>query len=71
MGNALDIPGNIKEIAMWKANTTAEWNFFCDPLAAKKVLGSGVPVWLVPLDATNQVPVTRDFMTRLAPKTQT
>lgn len=71
MGGALDIPGNIKEIAMWKANTTAEWNFFCDPLAAKTVIDSGVPVWLVPLDATNQVPVTRDFLTKLASKAQT
>jgi pyrimidine-specific ribonucleoside hydrolase len=71
MGGALDVPGNIKEIAMWKANTTAEWNFFCDPLAAKIVLDSGVPVWLVPLDATNQVPVTQDFITRLGFKDKT
>lgn len=71
MGGALDVPGNIKEIAMWKANTTAEWNFFCDPLAVKTVLDSGVPVWLVPLDATNQVPVTRDFMTQLASQAKT
>jgi pyrimidine-specific ribonucleoside hydrolase len=65
MGGALDVPGNIKEIAAWKTNTTAEWNFFCDPFAAKTVLESGVPVWLVPLDATNQVPVTPDFLGRL------
>jgi len=71
MGGALDVPGNIKEIARWKANTTTEWNFFCDPLAAKTVLDSGVPVWLVPLDATNQVPVTRDFINRLTSKAQT
>jgi pyrimidine-specific ribonucleoside hydrolase len=71
MGGALDVPGNIKEIAMWKTNTTAEWNFFCDPLAAKIVLDSGVPVWLVPLDATNQVPVTQDFITRLGFKDKT
>ncbi len=71
MGGALDVPGNIKEIAMWKANTTAEWNFFCDPLAAKTVLDSGVPVWLVPLDATNQIPVTQDFIARLRSKGKT
>jgi pyrimidine-specific ribonucleoside hydrolase len=34
-------------------------------------LDSGVPVWLIPLDATNQVPVTRDFIVRLASKAQT
>ena len=31
---------------------SAEWNFLCDPAAAKAVLGSGVPVELMPLDAT-------------------
>jgi inosine-uridine nucleoside N-ribohydrolase len=66
MGGALNVPGNIKEIAMWKSNTTAEWNFFCDPLGAKTVLGSGVPIFLVPLDATNQIPVTGDFLARLS-----
>jgi len=71
MGGALDVPGNINEISRWKANTTSEWNFFCDPLAAKTVLDSGIPVWLVPLDATNQVPVTRDFINRLTSKAQT
>jgi len=65
MGGALDVPGNIKEIAAWKANTTAEWNFFCDPWAAKAVLESGIPVWMVPLDATNQMPVTPEFLERL------
>lgn len=65
MGGALDVPGNIKEVAPWKKNTTAEWNFFCDPLAARTVLASRLPVHLVPLDATNQAPVTTDFITRL------
>jgi len=31
---------------------SAEWNFLCDPAAAKAVLNSGVPVELMPLDAT-------------------
>ena len=65
MGGALDAPGNIREVASWKKNTTAEWNFFCDPLAAKTVIDSTVPVYLVPLDATNQIPVTVDFVERL------
>ena len=65
MGGALDVPGNIREVAAWKKNSTAEWNFFCDPLAAKTVIDSGVPVYLVPLDATNQIPVTLDFVNRL------
>lgn len=71
MGGALNVPGNIKEIAAWKANTTVEWNFFCDPLAAKTVIDSGVPVYLVPLDATNQIPVTPDFLDRLSAKVKT
>jgi len=38
-------------------NTTpyAEFNFFSDPLAAKVVFESGLPVTLVPLDVTHQV----------------
>jgi inosine-uridine nucleoside N-ribohydrolase len=66
MGGALDVPGNIKEVAMWKRNTTSEWNFFCDPAAAKTVIDSGIPIYLVPLDATNQIPVTHDFINRLS-----
>jgi inosine-uridine nucleoside N-ribohydrolase len=35
-----------------KPPTVPEWNFRCDPAAARKVLGSGVPIVLVPVDVT-------------------
>jgi pyrimidine-specific ribonucleoside hydrolase len=36
-----------------------------DPRAAAEVFGSGAPITLVPLDATNYVPVTIEFYRRL------
>jgi inosine-uridine nucleoside N-ribohydrolase len=54
MGGAIDVPGVI-------ANRLAEWNIWVDPHAANLVLESGAPIRLVPLDATNMVPVTRSF----------
>jgi inosine-uridine nucleoside N-ribohydrolase len=52
MGGALDVPGNAP------GQPLAETNAWLDPAAARAVLHSGAPVTLVPLDATNQVPVT-------------
>jgi pyrimidine-specific ribonucleoside hydrolase len=56
MGGAVDVPGNIGA-----GHERAEYNLWVDPAAAAQVLDSGVPVMLVPLDATNQVPVTNAF----------
>lgn len=66
MGGALDVPGNIQALDSRSGNETAEWNFYCDPLAVKVVVDSGVPIFLVPLDATNQVPLTQNFKERLS-----
>jgi hypothetical protein len=38
----------------------AEWNIYADPQAAKEVFESGLDIYLVPLDATNQVSISRD-----------
>jgi len=65
MGGAIDVPGNIQEIAPTSPNAVAEWNIYVDPHAANLVFHSGVPVTLVPLDATNDVPVTEDFREHL------
>jgi inosine-uridine nucleoside N-ribohydrolase len=35
-----------------KPPTKPEWNFACDPAAARRVLASGVPIILVPVDVT-------------------
>jgi len=65
MGGALDVPGNIQEINPRIDNLSAEWNLYIDPTAAERVLQSGVPVTLVPLDATSQVPLTDAFLAQL------
>ena len=52
MGGAVSAPGNAP------GDTTAETNVWLDPEAAAIVVRSGVPLTLVPLDATNRVPVT-------------
>jgi inosine-uridine nucleoside N-ribohydrolase len=52
MGGALTVPGNAP------GDPAAETNIWLDPGAADSVLRSGARVLLVPLDATNRVPVT-------------
>ncbi|RDX89409.1 rihC, partial [Mucuna pruriens] len=48
-----------------KANPYAEFNIFGDPFAAYQVIHSGIPVTLVPLDATNTIPITEEFFNEL------
>jgi purine nucleosidase len=54
MGGAVRTGGNITPYA--------EFNIFSDPLAAKIVLESGLPITLVPLDVTQQVSLTPQWM---------
>ncbi len=61
MGGAIDVPGNIEGVALSAPNKTAEFNVFVDPHAASVVINSGAPITLVPLDASNQVPLDRVF----------
>ncbi len=65
MGGAVDVPGNVGFSNAGIDNSVADWNIYVDPRAAAIVLQSGVPVTLVPLDATNHVPVTPNFVQRL------
>jgi inosine-uridine nucleoside N-ribohydrolase len=67
MGGAVDVPGS----GVSEENTTAEWNIYCDPHAARLVFESGAPITLVPLDATDQAPVTMAFVERLAAAQET
>lgn len=60
MGGAIDAAGNAL------ANPEAEFNIWVDPVAAAEVLTSGVPLTLVPLDATNQVPLTAAHLQALS-----
>jgi pyrimidine-specific ribonucleoside hydrolase len=71
MGGAVDVPGSVGFSNAGIDNVVADWNFYVDPRAAAIVLQSGVPVTLVPLDATNHVPVTVDFIERLEDRRET
>ena len=66
MGGAVGVPGNVgPESGGAIINDVSEWNMWVDPHAADIVFQSGLPITLVPLDATNQVPVTNDFKNEL------
>lgn len=65
MGGAVESTGNLVEVDQTIKNTTAEWNIYVDPKAADHVFRSGVPITMVGLDVTNQVPVTQAFYQKL------
>ena len=65
MGGAIDVPGNVNVVDPDYSNTTAEWNIFLDPLGAKILFESGIPIDLVPLDASNFVPINLPFYDQL------
>jgi pyrimidine-specific ribonucleoside hydrolase len=56
MGGAFHVPGNM--------GPYAEGNFFLDPEAAAGVFRSGVPIRVVPLDATNKVKLNATFVSQ-------
>jgi pyrimidine-specific ribonucleoside hydrolase len=60
MGGAVYVPGNIDDLLPNPNNTVSEWNIYADPQAAREVFESGLDIYLVPLDATNQVTIGRE-----------
>jgi inosine-uridine nucleoside N-ribohydrolase len=63
MGGAVRVPGNLQDGGVFHtSNKTAEWNIFIDPLAARNVFGSRVPIRLIALDATNEVHIGPEFL---------
>ncbi len=56
MGGAVAVAGNVEP------DLAAEWNLHAHPAAAQAVIDSGVPIALVPLDATDDVPLTAQYV---------
>jgi inosine-uridine nucleoside N-ribohydrolase len=54
MGGAVLVPGN--------TSATAEFNIATDPEAARIVLGSGLPLTLIPLDVTGRVRISGEAL---------
>ncbi|GMI70352.1 nucleoside hydrolase 3 [Hibiscus trionum] len=52
-------PGNL--FTDYNSNPYAEFNIFGDPFAAYQVFHSGIPITIVPLDATDTIPITEEF----------
>lgn len=63
MAGAVDVPGNV---AMYTHDNTAEWNVYWDAPSAQWLFEQNLPLIIFPLDATNHVPVSMDFLKQLA-----
>lgn len=65
MGGAVYVPGNVADVDPDYTNKVAEWNFFLDPLGGQYMFDSGVPITLIPLDASDHVPLNLAFYDRI------
>lgn len=63
MAGAFTTHGNVQT---YQHNGTAEWNVYWDPKSAKELFEMNLPLVCIPLNVTNQVPVTREFLSTLA-----
>jgi purine nucleosidase len=66
MGGALKVPGNVEQEFALEHDGSAEWNVFWDPMAVERIWQTEIPLLLCPLDLTNTVPVTPEFIRQLA-----
>jgi len=66
MGGALNVPGNVDKIIEGGQDGSAEWNVYWDPPAAYRVWQTDIPITICPLDITNNVPVTSEFVRTIA-----
>ena len=62
MAGAINVKGNVTEHG---CDGSAEWNVYADPKAFKEVMELVPSMKLIPLDVTNTLPVTPDFLARL------
>ncbi len=65
MGGAIDVPGNVI-VGDLTAEHGLEWNLAADPSAVRAIFDTATPISLVPLDATEDVPVPPGLGERLA-----
>lgn len=63
MAGAVHVHGNVRT---YTHDGSAEWNVYWDAPASHWLLENNLPLILVPLDATNKVPVGMDFLKRMA-----
>ena len=68
MGGAIDVDGNVLDEA--NHDGSAEWNVYWDAPSFRRVICSPLRVVLFPLDATNTVPISRDFVRRFGAQNQ-
>ncbi|WP_036483184.1 nucleoside hydrolase [Myxosarcina sp. GI1] len=66
MGGALSVSGNVEKVFAMEHDGSAEWNVYWDPIAAKQIWDTEIPVTLCPLDLTNTVPVTPALIRQLS-----
>lgn len=58
MGGSLDGHGNV---AVVNADGTQEWNAFWDPFAVKRVFESNIPIQMVGLESTEELPLNDEL----------
>lgn len=63
MAGAIHVHGNVRT---YTHNGSAEWNVYWDAASAHWLIGQDLPLTIVPLDATNKVPVSMEFLRKLA-----
>ena len=66
MGGALNVSGNVDRIMEGGQDGSMEWNVYWDPIGADRVWKTSIPLIICPLDITNNVPITQNFVRRLA-----
>ncbi|MCF8025156.1 MAG: nucleoside hydrolase [Desulfobacteraceae bacterium] len=78
MAGAIFVDGNVASLnnarpewnqgPIYSSNYRAEWNIFVDPLAAKTVFDSSVPLTLIPLDACDYVMLSPKYINEISEK---
>lgn len=66
MGGALDVPGNVEKAYAPEHDGSSEWNAYWDPVAVAQIWQTNIPLVVCPLDITNTVPVTSEFIRTLS-----